>query len=348
MTDTPEPDGPDRPGSDAATTEPPRRRRGPWLRVLLPVAAVLVLALAVAGIYAYTLDRSITRNITRGIDLPGGDPTGAGASAGPSQPPETGALDVVLLGSDTRDPGAQQGRSDSIMVAHLNQARDKAYIISFPRDMYVTIPGHGKDKINAAYSLGGPALTVQTLESLTGVSMDHVALVDFEGFIALTKDLGGVTVKNKTAFTSHGFDYPKGRVTLEGQKALWFVRERHALPKGDLDRAANQRNVIKAIVAKGLSADVIADPARFTSFVGNLAKHMTVDNSLSDAEIRTIALSLRLQADDIALLQAPLSGFGTSSSGESVDLVDTAQLEELSAALQNDTMDRYLEKYPQG
>jgi anionic cell wall polymer biosynthesis LytR-Cps2A-Psr (LCP) family protein len=189
---------------------------------------------------------------------------------------------------------------------------------------------------------------VQTLESLTGVRMDHVALVDFEGFIALTKDLGGVTVANKTAFTSHGFDYPKGKVTLEGEKALWFVRERHALPEGDLDRAANQRNVIKAIVAKGLSADVISDPARFTSFIGNLAKHVTVDNSLSDAEIRNIAVSLRLQSKNIELLQAPLSGFGTSPSGESIDVVDTAQLEELSQAMQNDTMDSYLQKHPQG
>jgi hypothetical protein len=106
--------------------------------------------------------------------------------------------------------------------------------------------------------------------------------------------------------------------------------------------------VIKAIVAKGLSADVIADPARFTSFAGNLAKHVTVDNSLTDAEIRTIALSLRLQANDIALLQAPLSGFSTSPSGESIDLVDAAQLKELSQAMQQDTMDRYLEKHPQG
>ncbi|MFL6026880.1 MAG: LCP family protein [Friedmanniella sp.] len=309
----------------------------------MPVAAVLAVALAAVGIYAWTLDRSITQNITRGIDLPGGDPASAG-----SQPPETGALDVVLLGSDSRDPGADKGRSDTVMVAHLNEARNKAYIVSFPRDMYVTIPGHGKDKINAAYSLGGAPLTVQTLESLTGVRMDHVALVDFEGFIALTEDLGGVTVTNKTAFSSHGFDYPKGRVTLEGEKALWFVRERHALPEGDLDRAANQRNVIKAIIAKGLSADVVADPVRFTSFVGNLAKHVTVDNNLSDAEIRSTALSLRLQAKDIKLLQAPLSGFGTSPTGESIDLVNTAQLEELSRALREDTMDSYLAKYPQG
>ena len=191
MTDSPAPADPDQPGAAGAT---PRRRR--WRRVALPLVGVLVVLLAAGGFYAWTLDRNLTRNITRGIDLPGEDPTATGASPRPSEQTETGSLDYVLLGSDTRDPGAEQGRSDSIMVAHLNAARTKAYIISFPRDMYVEIPGHGKDKINAAYSLGGPALTVRTLESLTGVRMDHVALVDFEGFIALTKEFGGVTVKN--------------------------------------------------------------------------------------------------------------------------------------------------------
>ena len=146
-------------------------------------------------------------------------------------------------------------------------------------------------------------------------------LVDFEGFIELTDDLGGVTVINKTAFTSHGFDYPKGKITIKGEQALWFVRERHSLPGGDLDRAENQRNVIKAIVAKGLSAGVISDPAKFTTFIGNVAKHLTVDNSLTDAEIRRTALSLRLSSKDIELMQAPLSGFGTAD-GQSIDVVD--------------------------
>ena len=161
--------------------------------------------------------------------------------------------------------------------------------------------------------------------------MDHVVLIDFEGFIDLTKDLGGVTVKNKTAFTSHGYDYPKGKITIAGKKALWFVRERHSLPGGDLDRAENQRNVIKAIVEKGLSADVVADPAKFTTFIGNVAKHITVDQRLTDAEIRNTALSLRLSAHDIELLQAPLSGFG-SVDGQSIDVVDQAKMAELAKA----------------
>jgi LCP family protein required for cell wall assembly len=346
MPDTPAPAGDPAPTDPVAGRRPRRRRL--WLRILVPVAALLVLAVGAGAIYAYTLDRSVTRNITRGIELPGDTPSGSAEPARPTAQPETGTLNYVLLGSDSRDPGDEgAGRSDSIMVAHLNKERDHAYIVSFPRDMYVEVPGYGRNKINAAYSFGGAALTVRTLENLLGVRMDHVVLVDFEGFIGLTEDLGGISVTNKTAFSSHGFDYPKGKVTISGEKALWFVRERHAFPEGDLDRAANQRNVIKAIVAKGLSADVVADPARFTTFTGNLAKHLTVDNSLSDSEIRSTALSLRLAAKNIELLQAPLSGFSTVD-GQSVDVVDTAKLAELAEAMTKDTMAAYVEKYPKG
>ena len=337
MPETPAPADP-----DAGTPSAParaRRRRRVWPRVLVVVAGVLVLALVGVGVYAWRVDRGLTNNITRGIDLPTDDPS---SGPRPTAAPETGTLNYVLLGSDSRDPEDEgDGRSDSIMVVHLNKERDEAYIVSFPRDMYVDIPGYGQHKINDAYAFGGPALTVRTLEKLTDVRMDHVVLIGLEGFIGLTEDLGGVTVTNKTAFTSHGFDYPEGKITIEGKKALWFVRERHSLPNGDLDRAENQRNVIKAIVA-------ISDPARFTAFISNLAKHVTVDNSLTDAEIRRTALSLRLKSRDIELLQAPLSGFGTSPDGQSIDVVDTAKLAELSEALEKDTMDSYVKKYPKG
>jgi polyisoprenyl-teichoic acid--peptidoglycan teichoic acid transferase len=255
----------------------------------------------------------------------------------------------VLLGSDSRDPGNEgNGRSDTIMMVHLNAKRTKAYIISFPRDMYVNVPGYGRNKINAAFAFGGAPLAVRTLEDLTGVRMDHVALIDFEGFIRLTEDLDGVTVTNKNAFSSHGYDYPKGEITIAGEEALWFVRERKLLPGGDLDRAENQRNVIKAIVEKGLSVKVLSDPGTFINFVGNVAKHLTVDNDLTDGEIRRTALSLRLTGKDIELLQAPISGFDTTGDGQSIDVVDTAKLAELSSALKKDEMSEYLKKYPQG
>jgi len=322
---------------------PPRKRRR-WLKiVLISVAVVVVGAVAASAAYIYSIDRSVTQNIKRENVMPSENPTAPRPSADPAA---TGAMNFVLLGSDSRDPGdSGAGRSDSIMVVHLNKAHDEAYITSFPRDMWVDIPGHGKGKINAAFAYGGTQLMVQTLESLLGTRMDHVVMVDFEGFIKLTESLGGVTVNNKNAFSSHGFDYPKGEITIKGEEALWFVRERKSLPNGDLDRAENQRMVIKAIVAKGLSPEILANPTAFTGFISGVAEHVTVDSGLSDQTIRDLALSLRLTPSDIHLLQAPISGFGTSPDGQSIDIVDEAQLAELGKAMKKDTMDAYLEKY---
>ena len=329
------------PDDDAPT--PKRRRLLP--KILIGVAVVLVVAIGAGLLYAATIDRSLTKNLNRGVELPGDE-----SSLRPSkEAQETGTLNYVLLGSDSRDPGNEgNGRSDTILVVHLNAKRDKAYIISFPRDMYVNIPGQGKNKINAAFAFGGAPLAVRTLEDLTGVRMDHVVLIDFEGFIRLTQDLRGVTVTNKTAFSAHGFDYPEGKITIAGEEALWFVRERKQLPGGDLDRAENQRNVIKAIVQKGLSVQVLSDPGTFINFVGNVAKHVTVDNDLSDAELRRTALSLRLTGKDVELLQAPISGFATTSDGQSIDVVDTVKMAELARAMKKDKLSEYVKKYPQG
>lgn len=329
---------------------PALNRRGLWRRGLIALAALVVVALGAGGTYLYKIDRSVTQNITRADHLPADTPSVNGQSARPTRNAQlTGTKNFVLLGSDSRDPdGSGNGRSDSIMVVHLNNARDKAYVISFPRDLYVKIPGHGKNKINAAYSFGGAKLTVSTLEELLGVRMDHLALIDFEGFIRLTEDLGGVTVTNRHPFKSHGFTYPKGKITIKGEQALWFVRERYALPRGDLDRAGNQRNVIKAIVDKGLSAGALADPAAYLKFVSGVAQHLTVDDSLTNAEIRETALSVRLSGSDIALLQAPIDGYGTSPDGQSIDRVDQSKLTELSAALKKDRLAGYVKKYPKG
>ena len=336
---------------DDAAAERPRRRR--WPRRLLAVLVVLVVVCLAAGfIYAFTLQRSVSANLQRvpGL-LPSDNPSSATDAPRPTKP-TTGkaadAINVVLMGSDSRDTSdSGAGRSDVLMVAHLDADRKQAYVVSFPRDMWVAIPDHGKAKINAAFAYGGPELTVRTLEGLLDTRMDHVALMDFEGFINLTNELDGVTVTNKYPSKSHGFDYPVGKITIKGEQALWYVRERHQLPNGDLDRAQRQRIVVQAILAKGLSGDTITNPVKFNGFVSQLSKYMQVDDSLTDAELRKIAVSLRLTGNDIDLLQAPISGFGTIS-GQSVDVVDEPKLKELAAALKNDDMASYVDKYPKG
>ena len=253
----------------------------------------------------------------------------------------------MLIGTDDGDPQLdRQGRSDSIMLVHLNEARNQAYVISVPRDTWVQIPGHGENRVNAAYALGGAPLVLRTLETLTGARMNHVAMIDFQGFVSLTQDLGGITVNNRTAFSSQGHRFSAGEISLSGDEALLFVRERRALPS-EQNRAENQRNVLKAILSKGLSAGLVSDPLRFTRFVGNAAKRIKVDNDLTDSELRSTAVSLRLGPGDIATLSLPL-GQQSRVGGQRVRRVDRSQLEQLSQALRKDTMADYVKKHPGG
>src|SRR5829696_5927479 len=327
---------------------PPKRR--PWLVLLLAVAALVVVgSLAAAGLYVVSIDRAVNQNLQRGTEqLPAETPTAQGEEP---RPPKTDgkAVNYVLLGSDSRvTTDASQGRSDVLMVMHLAGDRKSAYVISFPRDMYVSIPGNGKNKINAAFAFGGPQLTVRTVEGLVDTRMDHVALIDFEGFINLTEQLGGVTVYNKYPSVSQGYKFPVGNVTVSGEEALAYVRERHQLPHGDLDRAERQRVVLEAIIAKGLAKETISNPLRFVSFVRGVSRYVTVDDQLTESALRKTALSLRLKPGDIQSLQAPISGFGTSPTRQSIDIVDQKKLKELANALQADQMDKYVAKYPRG
>jgi LCP family protein required for cell wall assembly len=333
------------------TADPPgvakARRRRPWLALILSLVGLVIVGSLVAGvIYALSIDRAVNNSLQRGSQqLPSETPTAEGEKPRPAKTGE--AINYVLLGSDSRVASdAGQGRSDALMVMHVAGDRKSAYLISFPRDMYVPIPGHGKDKINAAFAYGGPPLTVRTVEGLVNTRMDHVALIDFEGFIQLTEQLGGVTVYNKYPSVTLGYTFPVGKISLRGEEALAYVRERKQLPHGDLDRAERQRAVLQAIFAKGMAKETISNPLKFVSFVRGVSRHVTVDDQLTEDELRQTALSLRLKPGDIQNVQAPISGFGTSPTKQSIDIVDQKKLKELARALQKDQMDKYVEKYP--
>ncbi len=328
----------------------PSRRRVRQV-ILMLVAATVITLLAVTlggtGVYLYEIDRSVTANIQREIDLP--PEVSASGEKRPVKAPETDqTLNYLLIGVDDGNPDHDRdGRSDSIMLLHLNQARDQAYIMSFPRNTLVRIPGESDpQRINLAFERGGAPLVVRTVERLTKARIDHVAMVDFQGFVNLTQDLDGVTVRNRTAFSSKGYTYPEGTINLKGEAALIYVREKN-LPGGEETRSENQRNVLKAILAKGLSPKVVADPFQFTEFLGNAAKRVKVDKSLSNAELRSTATSLRMKPDDVMLISAPL-GTQKKVGGFPAYTVDQTKLAELSEALRKDTMAEYVEKYPQG
>jgi LCP family protein required for cell wall assembly len=296
------------------------------------VVSLVVALLVASGVYLYEIDRSVTANINRGLALP---PEETGGEKRPVKDPQADqTLDYLLIGTDGGNPALDNGgRSDSLMLLHVNQARDQAYVISIPRNTWVNIPGQGWQRINAAF-LGGPPLVVRTVEKLTGTRIDHVAMIDFQGFVKLTQDLLGVTVTNRKPFNT----FPAGPITLSGDAALQYVRQPQPI---ELDRVENQRNVLKAILAKGLSPEVIADPARFTTFLGSAAKRIQVDKTLTNADIRATAVSIRMQPKDITLISIPLQN-ERKLKGQRVYPVNTGQLDQLSQSLREDTMAEYV------
>jgi len=323
--------------AERAEREPGERR--PASVFFTVVGVVVVLALVVGGFYTWrvwsTLD-DVQRDRTL---LP------SGAERPPADATAEGSFNYVLMGSDSRSTD-DRGRSDVLMVAHVPPSHDRVYLISFPRDLWVEIPGRGYAKINAAYAYGGDQLTISTLESLVGVRMDHAARIDFEGFVGLTTALGGVTVYNRVPSSKAGYRWPVGDITIAGDEALEYVRQRYELPNGDLDRAERQRAVVKAILHKMLSLDVLANPTTFDALMSGIDQYVTFDEGITAPVLFTTAASMRVsRAEDIVSLQAPISGFGRSPDGQSIDLVDEARLAELAEAIRTGTMADYHAAY---
>lgn len=321
---------------------PKRRLSRP---LVISLSALLVLLLAVGGAIAWYFNRldSALSDMPREQLIPTRT-TGPAPTVLPKEP----GLNYVLMGSDSRG-GRDIGRSDTLIVAHVTADRSKIYLISFPRDMWVDIPGKGKGKINWAYAFGGPQLTIRTLDQLLGVQMDHAAVVDFEGFIRITEALNGVDVFNKRAFRSNhngGHYFPEGMITLKGDPALAYVRERYNLPNGDLDRAENQRDVVRAILDKVAQPSVLANPATVDAMLTTLSGSVTLDAGLTNETIRTTALSMKVRSGrDVVNFQAPMTGFGWAGD-QAIAVVDEKQMAELGAALREDRLDDYLTRFP--
>jgi len=151
-------------------------------------------------------------------------------------------------------------------------------MVSLPRDSYVPIPGYGRDKINAAFAMGGARLLVQTVEQATGLRLDHYVEVGFSGFAAVVDALGGVTLCPGAPIDDPlaGIDLPAGCQQLNGRNALGYVRTRDT-PRADLDRMVNQRQFVSALLHRAASPAVWLNPWRWYAVTSALADALTVD-----------------------------------------------------------------------
>jgi LCP family protein required for cell wall assembly len=278
-------------------------------------------------------------------DVPHGEPVPVLAAH--QTDPDGSAQNILLIGNDTR-AGATRAElkalhtghdvttanADTMMLLHVPANGGRPTLVSFPRDSWVTIPGHGKGKINSAYpeaydaakSAGrserqaesaGILLTIRTISALTGLHVDHYMQVSLLGFYRISEAIGGVTVclnsaqnasTDRDAYGSgySGIDLPKGVSVIKGAQALAFVRQRHGLPHGDLDRIKRQQYFLREAFQKMESAGVLLNPFKLHDMLTAVGRSLLTDPALN---LLSLARQFEsLTAGKIAFMTIPNNG----------------------------------------
>lgn len=263
------------------------------------------------------------------------------------RPAAGGGTNWLLVGSDSREGLTEDqqadlatggdlgnGRTDTILLVHVPGlgSGTPATMVSIPRDSYVNIPGYGSDKINAAFAEGGAALLAQTVEQATGLRVDHYAEIGFGGFAAVVDALGGVTMCPTEPITDPlaGIDLPAGCQRLDGRAALGYVRSR-ATPRADLDRMANQRQFVSALLTRAAAPAVWANPWRWYAVPRAAVAAVAVNTGDHVWDLVRLGWAL----GGATTVTVPIGEFGYNDSGDVVMWNETVA-GELFTALGND------------
>jgi LCP family protein required for cell wall assembly len=284
-----------------------------------------------------------------------------------SRPEKTSkALNYLIVGSDTREgltkeqmkilrvgstKTAAGGRSDTMLLVHISKARDKAMIISLPRDSLVTIPAHrssdgtrdiaaAKSKINAAFAWGGAPLLIETVELATNLRIDHYIEVNFAGFAGIVDALGGIEV-----CTKKDIDDPKSHLvlaagvhTLNGIESLKYVRTRGIDGLGDIGRMQRQQQFMSSVLRKATSTGVLLNPIKLVNFFNAAISTVKTDSGLNESDLLTLAKQLRnLSASNVRTLTVPIDNPNAYADGVgSVVTWDSVLAGELFQRLRDD------------
>jgi LCP family protein required for cell wall assembly len=273
----------------------PRRQgagAGRWTRrVLLALLVVLVLLVGTLLFFYTRIDK-----VDALQDYDGRPAAGAGTN-------------WLIVGSDSREGLSDQQvkdlhlgkvagrRTDTIILLHRPESGPPT-LVSLPRDSYVPIPGHGRNKLNAAYAFGSAPLLARTVETVTGLRIDHYAEVGFGGFVGMTDAVGGVQLCPKRNINDHksGLHVKKGCQEMDGATALAYVRARYFDPQGDLGRVKRQQEFLGAVFDEAVSPATLLNPFRVLSLGDAATTALTIDNGDGPVSLLRFALTMRAVA----------------------------------------------------
>jgi LCP family protein required for cell wall assembly len=295
---------------------PRTARRG--ARIAATVASCAVLLTSGVGYAAVTRYAGKVTLVEAGI---------AGGEIEAGQP-----ITLLVVASDDRaglDPSLKNTlhlgqddygtHTDTMMLVHLSADGQNVTAVSLPRDTLATIPGWTDDKgkkhdsrkakLNVAYALGGPTLMVDTVEQMTGVTVDHYAEINFAGFLTMVDALDGVEIclTKATQDKRSGLDLPAGRQTVNGAQALAYVRARYIDPTADLGRMKRQQKFVGAMASKALSAGTLTNPVKLDAFLAAAASSLKTDSGMGTTQMLDLVDRFKgINPSRIAMVTVPL------------------------------------------
>jgi LCP family protein required for cell wall assembly len=325
------------PSAPSPAGRPPSKRRNTrkwWTRGIIAVVVLWLVFLIVVPIWAW-------KNIAKIDADPGGD-----------RPSDTPGTTYLLVGSDRREDLTKEerqeygtgnvagARTDTIILLHVPDSGGPRLLLSIPRDSYVDIPGHGKNKINAAYAFGGPKLLVQTVEQATDLRVDKYIEVGFAGFVDVVDAVGGITICPEQAINDPKAGHlklKKGCQEVDGITALGYSRSRYGFALGDITRAQHQREVITAVGKKAASWQTVVFPWRYVKVNMAAADSLRVGEDVGPTDLIGFAWAMsHTGGKDAKRCVVPYSSLGASIGGQSVVLWDDAAAKAVFDSIRDD------------
>ena len=320
--------------------EGPRMRR--WIRALIWSSVVLLLVVLLAGAGSYLWFRSqvssannrVTDEVRAALqEKPSTTLTtaplvvalGATGTTVPVKEPSPSAMNLLVIGSDSRSKDASSGgRSDTLIIVHIDPEENYLSVLSLPRDLRVDIPGHGKGKLNTAFAFGGSALAIKTIEQTTGVDINHFIEVGFNAFSDMVDSLGGVYLDVDKRYYNPDFNYEPidlypGYQLLSGANALDYVRFRHDRNM-DFGRMERQQRFMTALREQAMGWDL---PFKLPGLISSLFGNTTTDLGANDI-LRLAKWGVGLSGDGIRAIT--LRGITPTINGVSYVVVSESQL----------------------